>query len=351
VLIDDTSETTNPVLRNLRITQAYHDLGCQLAARGLNRDASWLFFAVWASKTAGGIIRGEELPACLRDLLAENDELHGTREQINERWRRLRRLRLVRCLEHDHLVQVAEQVAEIVEAEIADGNVAVFREIAPLFTALLGQANLDIDKVPPQLMTAMDAYRAALVEPDACRRAVLVLGANASVVAHEQQRLQDRIEAALDAPIAEGLKKVVDTDVVRWLPGRAVRNLTRSLIDRLCTEMERMWRAAVTATVMRLVTADEILDLHVTVPPLPGQPLFGEPLAGTDAGAAVANWDRTYGRGHPCGVDDWASIGERMNYIVNLFRSRQQHPALCQPPFSAVQVSAIETGQIPSGPL
>ncbi len=102
---------------------------------------------------------------------------------------------------------------------------------------------------------------------------------------------------------------------------------------------------------MRLVTADEILDLHLTLPALPGQALFGEPLAGADAGAAVANWDRTYGRGHPCGVGDWASIGERMNYIVNLFRSRQQHPALCRPPFSAAQVAAIETGQIPSGPL
>jgi hypothetical protein len=351
VRIEDTSATTDPVLRNLRITLAYHDLGCQLAARGLNPDASWLFFAVWASKTAGRIIRGEELPACLRDLLAENDELHGTRERINQRWRVLRRLGLVRCLEHDHLVQVAEQVAELVAAKISDGNVAVFRELAPLFAALLADADLHADELPAQLLTAMEAYRAALVEANACRRAVLVLGANASAVAHEQQRLQDRIEASLDAPIADGLKKIVDTDVVRWLPGRAARALARALIDGLCREMERVWRAAVTATMMRLVTADEILDLHLTVPALPGQPLFGAPLAGADACAAVADWDRTDGRGHPCGVEDWASMEERMNYIVNLFRSRQQHPALCRPPFSAVQVAAIETGRIPSGPL
>ncbi len=351
MLIEDTSGTADPVLRNLRITLAYHDLGRQLAARGLNPDASWLFFAVWASKTAGGIIRGEELPACLRHLLAGSDELHGKREQINQRWRLLRRLGLVRCLEHDHLVQVAEQVAEDIAAKIADGNAAVFRELAPLFAALLAGADLPTDKLPAPLRTAMEGYRAALVEADASRRAVLVLGANALAVAHEQQRLQDRIQAALDAPIAEGLKKVVDTDVVRRLPGRPVRAFARALVDGLCEEMERVWRAAVTATMMRLVTADEILDLHLTVPALPGQPLFGESLATADACAAVAGWDRTYGRGHPCGVGDWASIGERMNYIVNFFRSRQQHPGLCRPPFSAAQVAAIETGQIPSGPL
>jgi hypothetical protein len=280
-----------------------------------------------------------------------NDELHGTRNRINERWRPLRRLGLVRRLEHDHLIQVAEQVAAFVAAKISDGNVAVFRELAPLFAALLTGADIPDDNLPTELATAMDAYCAALIEADDWRRAVLVLGANASAVAHEQQRLQDRIEAALNAPIADGLKKIVDTEVVRWLPGRAVRALSRSVVDRLCTEMEGVWRAAVTATMMRLVTPDEILDLHLTVPALPGQPLFGEPLAGSDACAAVADWDRTQGRGHPCGVGDWGSIGERLNYIVNLFRSRQQHPALGRPPFSAAQVAAIESGQIPSGPL
>jgi hypothetical protein len=245
------------------------------------------------------------------------------RQQINQRWRVLRRLGLVRCLEHDHLVQVVEQVAEVIAAKIADGNAAVFQELAPLFAALVGDADLPSEQLPATLMAAMAAYRAALSEADGCRRALLVLGANAAAVAHEQQRLQDRIETALDAPIAAGLRRIVDTDVVRWLPGRPVRTLARGLVDGLCRELERVWRSAVTATMMRLITADEILDLHLTVPALPGQPLFGEPLAGADACAAVADWDRTCGLGHPCGVGDWACLEERMNYIVNLFRSRQ----------------------------
>jgi hypothetical protein len=107
----------------------------------------------------------------------------------------------------------------------------------------------------------------------------------------------------------------------------------------------------VTVSMMRLITADEDLDLHHTVPALPGQPLFPEALAGSDAGTVLAAWDQTAGAGHPCGATDWAAIGERMNYIVNFFRSRQQHPGLTRPPFSEDQIAAIEAGEIPPGPL
>lgn len=365
--IEDIAGTVNPALRNLRITQTYHDLGSRLAGRGLVGDATWLFFAVWASKTAGGIIRGEELPACLREQLAANQAaLTVRRERINRKWRFLRWLHLPARLEHDHLVRVAEQVAEMVSAEIAEGNLIVFQELAPLFTELV-DADAEADATtarpdptppaaptappPPLLDQAMDAYRQALTEADAGRRTLHILRANAAAVAHEQQRLQDKIQAALDAPIADGLKDLIDTEVARWLPGRVMRAAARRAVGDLCTEVEGIWRTAVTLTMMRLVTADEHLDLHDTVPALPGQPLFLGPLASPDATLAVAEWDLTAGRGHPCGATDWAVISQRMNYIVNFFRSRQQHPGLTRPPFSETQIAAIEAGQMPAGPL
>ncbi len=348
--IDEVAGTADPALRNLRITQAYHDLGRRVAALGLHADATWLFFAVWASKTAGGIIRGEELPACVRDHLAASESLATARERVNRRWRVFRWLGVPGRLEHEHLVRVAEQVAELVSAQIAEGNRLVFQELAPRFAQLTAEPPAPTPPTSP-VDAAMDAYRRAFVESDSERRAVLVLQANATAVAHEQQRLQDKIQAALDAPIADGLRNVIDTEVSRWVPGRAVRAAARKAVGQLCAEIELVWRKAATVTMMRLITADEDLDLHHTVPALPGQPLFLGPLAGIDAGAAVADWDLTAGEGHPCGASDWTAIGERMNYIVNFFRSRQQHPGLTRPPFSADQVAAIEAGRMPAGPL
>jgi hypothetical protein len=40
-----------------------------------------------------------------------------------------------------------------------------------------------------------------------------------------------------------------------------------------------------------------------------------------------------------------------MNFIVNLFRSRQQDAALFNPPFSSGQLELLAEGQRPPGPL
>jgi len=76
-----------------------------------------------------------------------------------------------------------------------------------------------------------------------------------------------------------------------------------------------------------------------------------DPLTGTAAEAAVAQWDRTGGTGTPSGAHDWAVLEERMNFIVNLFRSRQRDASLFSPPFSDDQLAVLAQGQLPPGPL
>ena len=57
-----------PVIRNLRITQCYHDLSQAVASVIAETNVNWCTFATWASKTAGRFIRGE-LVAMFRDAL------------------------------------------------------------------------------------------------------------------------------------------------------------------------------------------------------------------------------------------------------------------------------------------
>src|SRR5262249_7759627 len=55
-----------PLLRNLLITQGYHDVSQMLRARTGGADINWCTLGSWASKTAGGGIPDEQHPAGVR---------------------------------------------------------------------------------------------------------------------------------------------------------------------------------------------------------------------------------------------------------------------------------------------
>ena len=347
--IDAIAEMDDPVLRNLWITQAYHELGLRMASRGLGEDASWPLFAVWASKSAGRVIRGEELPGLIRDRVGSSDALAKSRRAANRKWRWPRYLGLVDELTHEHLTAIVESVSHQVSGHLARGNLVVFQEQAPLFEALAAGRDADPGR---GLKDAGARYQAALAEADPAKRAVQVLGANVRAVAHEQRRLQAHIAAAVDAPVEAGLQRALDDQIARLVPGRMLRSLAGGAINDLCHELRRLWEDAATTALMRLSTPDEDLDLHETLPPPPGgEPLFPPALAGCEAAHALGAWDTTLGTGSPCGADDWVSLKERMAYIVNLFRSRQRCASLFDPPFTGSQLEAMAAGRLPDGPL
>ena len=128
--VADIAGMTDPVLRNLWITQRYHEFSVQLRDAGIGEDATWCAFAVWASKTAGATIRGEVLPARAKELI-DGDATAAVLRRFNHgvtgwSWKRL---------SHDHLAHAVEGVTADVSSQIAAGNVLVFAELAPVFTA------------------------------------------------------------------------------------------------------------------------------------------------------------------------------------------------------------------------
>jgi len=62
-------------------------------------------------------------------------------------------------------------------------------------------------------------------------------------------------------------------------------------------------------------------------------------------------WDRTPDDLAGSRAKDWSALRERMNYIVDLFRSRHLHPQLFTSPYTEDQYAEIMAGRIPSGPL
>jgi hypothetical protein len=362
----DIAGLSDPVVRNLCITQRYHELAVGLRDGGLGRDATWCAFAVWASKTAGATIRGDVLPARAKAVLTEN----GATEPLLSRFNHAIEGWAVQRLSHEHIAQAIDSVTADVSKHVGDGNVLVFAELAPLFTALLdacqaSPSTLDqLSRAMAPVLTANSgsddmgdvvaafaAYGGARFAP--ASRPALVLQANTLAVAHEQQRLQPAISGALDAPITDTLKNAIETDIVRHLPGGDARQALDGLVDDVCEGLEAAWDTVLTEVIMQLVTATETFDLRRDVPTLP-EGMFPPELldiVGTAAASVVSRWDRTNGTGAPSGAHDWAVLDQRMNFIVNLFRSRQQDAALFDPPFSNAQLETLAGGQLPAGPL
>jgi hypothetical protein len=273
-------------------------------------------------------------------------------------------------LSHEHIARVIDSVTADVSKHVGDGNLLVFAELAPLFTALLEacraspRSREELTRAMAPVLTAIpesddaggvvaafNAYAEALFAQ--ANRPALVLQSNTLAVAHEQQRLQPAISGALDAPISDTLKKVIETDVVRHLPVADARQVLDGLVEEVCSALDATWDTVLTEVIMQLVTATETFDLRRDVPPLPEGMFPPEllDLVGTVAAPTVSLWDRTDGTGAPTGARDWAVLEERMNFIVNLFRSRQQDAALFDPPFSNAQLEVLAEGQLPPGPL
>ena len=63
---------TDPVVRNLQITQCYCELSRAFAARTGGGPANWCTFATWASKQAGQTIRKEDLARTFERLFGRS---------------------------------------------------------------------------------------------------------------------------------------------------------------------------------------------------------------------------------------------------------------------------------------
>ena len=78
----------DPVLRNLQITQCYHDLSAAFVERSGLR-ANWCTFAAWASKQAGQTIRKEDLSRALESDLRSDALVSKTAQELQALIRRV----------------------------------------------------------------------------------------------------------------------------------------------------------------------------------------------------------------------------------------------------------------------
>jgi len=402
-----------PVLRNLLITQGYHDLSKAIAAVTGGVDMNWCTLGAWASRTAGSFIRDEEVPAIFRKLLDGPHHLTSTINDLEHR--------LAHDLEAEPL-RLLELVREIVRdcaTYIMVGNRVVFAELAGCCAAFVHELGSDRSYDAARLAAFQARYRDGDPEPDRVRwgadrklevepqggqamlrgmvghlyqamfetdpkkRAEHILFANAQGGLHEQTRLQPYIAGGIDAPLTDVLLDWAHGHVDRHAPavGRGpLHAAIDAVVPAIGRWIERAWEDFSTDALMTLTLPDVVLHLGHPMPQAAGTSYWPEALttiADPELAAVLAKYhaldvkleetwferlkDRVRRLFHlapehepedaEVGALDWTSLDQRMRYILTLFRARQQDAHLFSGPFTDAQRAAIACGTVPPGPL
>jgi hypothetical protein len=353
----------SPVVRNLEITYCYSRLAAASATR-IGAGANWCTYATWASRQAGGTIRGDDLLAQLERILGEGRWLL---HPVDSLWRKLlrrglfdRETRVGRLAGELH---TPFDAFELASDAVARGNLKVFEEIGLQFSRYLETgppADLRPGD-PPEgqrlLSQAFAHYEQARREDDPARHAQLALLANLEIGLHEQTRLQPEILEALDAATTsqEDLgRRALDAllpPARRWWP--SIRRVAVGVIGMPARAIQRaaskLSREAITDALMVLSLPGRVLALGANLADEYPKELV-EPVD-PDLVALLARFEPVPPALDDCGARDWADFHQRMHYIVHLFRVFHLTEQLFDSPFTPSQVESLARGAIPKGEL
>lgn len=355
-------------LRNHRITLAYGDLSHQLArltARSDDQelwDANWCTFATWSSRTIGTCI--------------DRQPQHGLVHRLVRRFPPALRSLFYRISEH-----LLSRGHGAIYRTLAIGNRLVFLEIGTAishFLACFGSSRSDgsppgfdsywsdmrgflaglthldpswVATTPPDpatLEAGMRAYHGALAEADAKARAELVLLGNLLLGAYEQTRVNSYLTATLSFFTTSWLHRLMrgPKRSILALLGRGLAAPISTLYALLATRF---------FLVLELPTPSGMAELMVgsPVPPVEGGSkhlVFPEVLqhvANPELQAVLTCYDLSDRRDSHTRALNWASFPDRMNYITNLFRSRQRDASLFCSPWTSDQEAYLLAGRLP----
>ena len=354
-----------PILRNLLITQRYHDLSHELAKVLGPSNANWSTFATWASKTAGRSIREEDVPRELAKFLEKEAKLAERLERFYATLGPLRRF----APKLDPF-DLARAIIQEVAMQIAEGNLRVFAELAPLFAEFSDTFASPAARTPQALDTflkklapgpsdrggqdalnqAFRAYFAASLSRDVVESIEFILFGNVLIGLHEQTRLQQNIAGALNAPFSESVYERFGAAGPRFLHG-TIRALIRAGVAFFARELLDDWQRVATRLLMKLSApnGDEI-PLGNDLPPERFDPLLTR-ISNHDLIAFLERFDKDLDSTRGSAAVNWTILSERMKFIGELFRVSQRDPSWFDQPFDAQQRAEIQAGRVPPGKL
>jgi hypothetical protein len=344
--------TDDPVVCNLRITMAHYELSLALReVLGAGTGANFHTWATWGSKKAGITIRQEDIPGLRRFALVAGGTLGavasgvaraGDKKQKAEGSGRIAALRFAppafwtTLLSGLSCYAFAGKMLDISTQQIVGGNITVlddighatarfiyaFRDHPEPDKARLAEFLGTLRQGPTQeggqglLKDAFTNYYLARHQPDPNARDEHMLLANLSAILHEHMRLQPYIAGSMPHP----LRRLVTARLLHYQVGPDQLSVDQDVPE---------WSGPGAPTDLGIIQNPDLLRF----------------LDGP------GGWDRTPDSYTGSRARDWSDIHDRMNYICDLFRSRQFDPALYNQPYTEEQCACLWDGRVPMGPL
>ncbi|WXH27801.1 hypothetical protein WA016_01726 [Myxococcus stipitatus] len=353
------SSMQDPVARNLAITQGYSDLSNALGQMLGKENANWSTFATWASKQAGVSIRNEDMPKFLTDALKGAGEMAGPLKKVDDVLRKLG----LPALPLADIASAGKDALNNVSDSIAGGNRFVFNEVGQEFARFIetfqGDTTYDAAKAQkyldgfgqdkPHLKEAFGHYTKAMFEKDPNTKAELMLLANDKIGLHEQTQLQSFVEKALNAPVKDTFRNILRKSIesgINSLPfparlaGQAAlkSGIVDAALNPVVDGTASVFRRLATEHMMKLAVPGGALKLGNDLPPPAGMestlfPPHLRSIQNPELRALLGKLDSSPDSLKGTAAKDWSKLGQRMDYIIDLFRTRQSDPRLFDPPF------------------
>ena len=141
--IDVIATMTEPVLRNLKITQSYYLLSASFGER-MGQYANWCTFATWASKQAGQTVRQEDFKRTVENWLKKEPEIEAALSVISALAKRSGAAHEFEQFRHSAIASLASAAANRASDAVSRGNKKVFEEIAREFSRFMSGCFSDI---------------------------------------------------------------------------------------------------------------------------------------------------------------------------------------------------------------
>ena len=350
-------ESENLVVRNLQVTQGYYRLSQGMKRCMSGTNVNWCSFATHASKTAGQALRHESMPRFLRSAMIRLAGFENTFLFLNEG---------IEAHSHasagEHESRLGEALRRLSQL-VSDGNITVFRELVWPFASYIAtfkkdwvydkgklQAFLDKNLQPgplqeggqDYLIEAFTAFYDARFETDAKKKCEHVLHGNLLIGLHEQTRLQPQIEQALTVPL----------ELFSDSPRKA--GAKKKATNKQSAMTHKIVSKAVTHMLMSITLPSRELKLAQNVVAPTGVISYPKDLLQIENPRCI-ELVRLFESGQDTlsgsGAENWASLHDRMSFVVDFFRSHQQYKRMWEPPFKHDQAQVIESGHFPAGPL
>ena len=353
----------NLLVRNLQITLGYYKVARRLMKFISDRDVNWFGFGTYASKTAGQALRHELLPGPLKSAMIRAAGYENTHVYLHDV------LEIAQTPDNQNADSLLAQVLSQVSLLVSEGNLMIFGELAWPFVDLVNtffddwQPNhgkwgsfLDKHLLPGAyehggqdlLREAFTCVYRARFETDNKKKAELILMSNLLIGYHEQSRLQPVIEKSIAVPFDTFTKGLITENdskpnSIRHKVTKRTVGFSRQLVLRTIT---RMWMS------YSLPTRDLKLGKDLVAPT--GMFNFPRELMTVENSRCqelISMFDGGINTLAGSAAGNWGNLMDRMNFLVDFFRSYQHYHQLLRKPFSVDQIAVIENGHFPGGSL